>query len=186
MPRIYVADLAAYNAGRLVGEWIDLSEFDDVDDLTTKVETDILRKAKTGHEEWAIDDYEGFGGIRVGEYDSLETVLSHAQRLGDEPGKYVAWINARGESDAENFDPDCVHGPYESESAYVDDYIENCFGDLDLETVLVNAGADKPTAEALSQMLEWRDADALLRDWGNPLVSVSNGDYSVEFYEVSE
>ncbi|SRR5690242_14942694 len=35
-------------------------------------------------------------------------------RMGDQPAKYFAWIEARGVSDAENYDPGQVYGLYES------------------------------------------------------------------------
>lgn len=189
-PRIYVADLAAYNAGWLHGEWIALDGLT-VDELRERVEAILAegtrlygRETCSVHEEFAIHDYEGFGPIRVGEYDTLETVLGHAERMGDEPNKYFAWIEAGG--DAEEFDPDQVFGPYESESDYFDQWIENCYGDMDLETVLVKVGVDPRVAESLSSLIEWIDPDQFIRDQGNPLVAVRAGEYSVEYWEVAQ
>lgn len=176
-PRIYVADLAAYNAGRLNGRWIDLEEYPTVEDIERTIST-----FNTG-EEWAIHDYEGFGGIRIGEYDSLETVVAHAERLGDEPGKYIAWIAAKGE--AEGFDPDMVFGPYESPEEWLDNDIENHFGTLDLEEILTKAGIGH-----LYNYVEWRDAESYQRNVTGSstgiLTEVPTGEYSVEYYEVSE
>lgn len=191
MPRIYVADLAAYNAGYLHGEWIDLEDLtlDDVHERVQAILTEgtkrYAKETLSVHEEWAIHDYEGFGPIRVGEYDSLETIVTHVENMGDEPGKYFAWIAARGES--EGFDPDKVHGPYESESDYVDQWIDNVYGSIDLEDVLVKAGVDRRVVEGLSALIEWRDTDAILRDWDNPLTRVEVdplGSYRVDYYEV--
>lgn len=187
-PRIYVADLAEYNAGNLVGQWIDLEDaisldFAAVEWLQAVIEGEILRKHVTGHEEWAIHDYEGFGGISIGEYDSLETIVAHVERLGSEPGKYIAWINARG--DAEGFDPDLVMGPYESPDEWLDQDIENNFGTLDLEDILTKAGIGH-----LYSYIEWRDAESYQRNVTGSetgiLTEVSTGEYSREFYEVSE
>jgi antirestriction protein len=182
-PRIYVADLAEYNAGNLVGLWIDLGMFSDVEDLTSEIETHVLRKAQTGHEEWAIHGYEGFGSISVGEYDSLESVLAHAERLGENAGKYQAWINAKGE--AEGFDPDEVFGPYESPDEWLDQEIDNTFGTLDLQEILEKAGIGH-----LYNYIEWRDAASYQRNVTGSetgiLTEVSTGQYSVEYYEVAE
>jgi antirestriction protein len=54
-PRIYVADLEAYNSGRLVGEWLDLADYDNADELMDAIQ-DVLKKS--GGEEYAIHDVE--------------------------------------------------------------------------------------------------------------------------------
>ena len=71
-PRIYVADLAAYNNGKLHGVWIDATlAFDDIWEAVS----DMLANSPEGFaEEYAIHDFEGFGSYRVSEYESLESV----------------------------------------------------------------------------------------------------------------
>jgi antirestriction protein len=134
-PRIYVADLAAYNSGRLVGQWIDLEDGSDLDHdefvlwLAAVIDSEILLP---GHEEWAIHDYEGFGPITVGEYDSLDTIASHVERMGDDPAKFFAYIDAMGTYCADQYDPDTVDGPYASEEAYADEWLENTIGTVDV------------------------------------------------------
>jgi antirestriction protein len=54
-PRIYVADLEAYNNGRLTGEWLDLADYDNADELMDAIQ-DVLKKS--GGEEYAIHDVE--------------------------------------------------------------------------------------------------------------------------------
>jgi antirestriction protein len=54
-PRIYVADLEAYNNGRLAGEWLDLADYNDADELMDAIQ-DVLKKS--GGEEYAIHDVE--------------------------------------------------------------------------------------------------------------------------------
>jgi antirestriction protein len=54
-PRIYVACLAAYNSGILHGRQVDAAQ-----------------------EAWAIYDYEGFGGARIGEYAGFDSVAELA------------------------------------------------------------------------------------------------------------
>lgn len=181
MARIYVADLAAYVEGRLVGQWLDLDDYVDAGDLQYVIERDVLQP---NHEEWAIHDYEGFGPIRIDEYESLDTVMMHNSNMGDEPNKYFAWMEARG--DADGYDPDMVFGPYESESDYFDQWLDSCYGAMDVETVLTNVGVDPCTAQSLSYILQWVDADRFVRDSGNPLVEIRTGEYSREFYEVEQ
>ena len=54
-PRIYVADLEAYNSGRLTGEWLDLGDYNNADELMDAIQ-DVLKKS--GGEEYAIHDVE--------------------------------------------------------------------------------------------------------------------------------
>ena len=75
-PCIYVACLAAYNNGYLHGAWIDAAQepwsiYDDVKIM-------LAASPITGAEEWAIHDYEGFGGVRIEEYTGFERVSALA------------------------------------------------------------------------------------------------------------
>ena len=155
-PRIYVADLAARNNGDLIGQWIDLDAGMDVDDLTSIIETKVLLP---GNEEWSVDDYEGFGTIRLNEHVSLDTVLAHVERMDDDPGKYFAWVANVGQDYADGYDADKVDGPYASLSEWFDGYIENVFGSYDLAEVLTDNGMDKRAAASLAELVTWIDAD---------------------------
>ena len=62
--RIYIACLESYNAGRLVGAWLDLTDFVDCDAL------EVAAKAAIKGEEWAIHDHEGWYNL-IGEYTGL-------------------------------------------------------------------------------------------------------------------
>ena len=64
-PRIYVADLEAYNSGRLVGEWLDLADYDNADELMDAIQ-DVLKKS--GGEEYAIHDVEYIPRSMYSEY----------------------------------------------------------------------------------------------------------------------
>lgn len=68
--RIYVACLAAYNAGRLHGAWIDASS--DVDEMQEAIDAMLKASPAPGAEEWAIHDYEDLPDL--GEYPGLERV----------------------------------------------------------------------------------------------------------------
>lgn len=63
--KIYVADLAEYNNGRLVGKWLDLSDYSsgaEVMEAIQEMLDEQTKKDKYGdvHEEYAIHDFEGF------------------------------------------------------------------------------------------------------------------------------
>lgn len=66
-PKIYVACLASYNSGILYGEWIDVNQ--SVDEISDQIKTMLVGSSIENAEEWAIHDYEGFGAIRLGEYE---------------------------------------------------------------------------------------------------------------------
>lgn len=70
--RIYVADLAAYNNGKLHGVWIDATL--DADDMQDQVNDMLKNSPEEYAEEWALHDYEGFGSYRLSEYEGLESV----------------------------------------------------------------------------------------------------------------
>lgn len=75
-PRIYVACLAAYNAGRLHGTWLDVG--DDVGLLQDGVNAMLARSPEPDAEEWAIHDYEGFASNSLSEHTGLEQVIELA------------------------------------------------------------------------------------------------------------
>jgi len=76
-PRIYVACLASYNAGILHGEWIDLDQ--DIDDIWKEIRNMLASSPEECAEEWAIHDYEGFGSLRISEYEGIEAVHQYAE-----------------------------------------------------------------------------------------------------------
>lgn len=78
IPRIYVACLSAYNAGKLHGRWMPC---DDVDTLQDSIKTMLEASPEPDAEEWAIHDYEGFGSASLSEYQSLETVTAMAELI---------------------------------------------------------------------------------------------------------
>ena len=64
-PKIYVADLEAYNNGRLSGVWLDLTDYNDADELMEAI-NDFLKTS--GGEEYAIHDVENIPSNIYSEY----------------------------------------------------------------------------------------------------------------------
>ncbi|OHC63372.1 MAG: antirestriction protein [Pseudomonadales bacterium RIFCSPLOWO2_02_FULL_63_210] len=81
--RIYVADLAAYNAGHLHGAWIDATQ--DMDDIQAQVNAMLAASPVEGAEEYAIHDFEGFDGYPLGEYEGLQTAHEIACFIEEHP-----------------------------------------------------------------------------------------------------
>ncbi len=69
-PRIYVACLAAYNAGILHGEWINATQ--EPDQIWSGIRNILQSSPIANAEEYAIHDYEGFEGIGLSEYSGME------------------------------------------------------------------------------------------------------------------
>ena len=69
-PKLYIADLAAYNNGKLHGVWIDAT--DDIDCINEQIQTMLSYSPEPDAEEYAIHDYDNFGSIRLSEYESLQ------------------------------------------------------------------------------------------------------------------
>lgn len=65
-PRIYVACLAAYNAGQLHGEWIYADR--EAHEILVDIKSMLERSPQSCAEEWAVHDYEGFSSISLGEW----------------------------------------------------------------------------------------------------------------------
>ena len=70
VPRIYVACLASYNAGTLHGEWIEASQ--SADEIHKEIQSMLRRSREPIAEEWAIHDYEYFGGYELSEWESID------------------------------------------------------------------------------------------------------------------
>lgn len=81
--KIYVADLAAYNAGTLHGVWINAT--DDPDDIQEQVNAMLAASPQDDAEEYAIHDYEGFDGYTLSEYEGLESAHEIACFIDDYP-----------------------------------------------------------------------------------------------------
>src|SRR5687768_7754754 len=83
-PRIYVACLAAYNAGTLHGEWLDADQ--SAEELHEAIRGMLSKSPKPGAEEWAIHDYHNFGDIKLSEHESLENVAALAELITEHDG----------------------------------------------------------------------------------------------------
>ena len=80
-PRIYVACLASYNAGRLHGRWLDATQ--EADELREEIKLMLEDSPVPRAEEWAIHDHEGFSPLKLGEHADLETVSLAAQLIAE-------------------------------------------------------------------------------------------------------
>ena len=123
-PRIYVASLSDYNAGRLHGAWLDAAQ--EPDALWAGINEMLARSPEPGAEEWAIHDYEAFCGVRLGEYESIESVSKIALGIAEHGPAFGAWADYLGRSSWEDLDrfEDCYQGRWDSVSDYAEDFLD--------------------------------------------------------------
>lgn len=123
-PRIYVACLASYNNGVLHGSWVDADR--NVSELQADIVAMLASSPTPEAEEWAIHDYDGFGGYEPGEYEQLETVSRVATGIAEHGEPFAAYVEWAGTSEeaTQDFGNHYV-GTYESAEAWARDVAED-------------------------------------------------------------
>lgn len=127
-PRVWVGCLACYNAGHLVGEWVDADEAGDFVPC---------RRTEYGspHEEWWCMDHEGFGAWLSGECSPMEAqriaeTIAAIRADGVNPDAVAAWSGDVGpdvdEWDAPTSDAfsDAYFGEWDSFKDYAEDFAD--------------------------------------------------------------
>jgi len=130
-PRIYVASLSDYNAGRLHGCWMDANQ--PVEDIRGEIARMLAQSSEPPAEEWAIHDYENFGTLRLSEFEDLER-LAEIAGLMDEHGLLFAELVSHI-GDTSNVDEarrcmeEAYRGAFDSLADYAGDFIEECYSE---------------------------------------------------------
>lgn len=126
-PRIYVASLSDYNAGRLHGVWIDCDQT--ADEIGDEVQEMLARSTEPGAEEYAIHDHENWSGLPIGEWTTLEQIAEWAELLTEHGPAFAAYM--LNDPTAEDFE-ESYQGEWRSEQDYAQDLAED-MGDLPTE-----------------------------------------------------
>ena len=143
--RIYVACLAAYNAGYLHGRWIDAER--GVSHIWNEVNAMLTASPIEEAEEWVIHDYEGFEGVSISEWEGFESVTNIAEFIsehGELGGQLIAHYG--GVEEAKSALEDHYAGEYKSVSDFVQEMTEQ-------------------TTEIPDSLIYYIDWDAMARDW---------------------
>lgn len=120
-PQIWVGCLAAYNNGKLHGEWIDANQ--DAEDLLEDIKAMLAKSPVPNAEEWQIFEYEDFGAIKVDKDEKLETIAKWAEatvRYGL-PYTLWAWENHHYKHEPDDFDG-IFYGHYSSLAEFAKEY----------------------------------------------------------------
>jgi antirestriction protein len=126
-PRIYVACLAAYNGGRLHGEWIDVDQ--SADEIHEAIKQMLSQSPEPSAEEWAIHDHENFQGIEIGESASIETVVDIAALLREHDGVgAIAYNHFSDLDEARKALAEQYYGEWSSLADWAEDYLKDTGG----------------------------------------------------------
>tara|TARA_R100001244_G_scaffold119887_1_gene89460 strand:+ start:48 stop:608 length:561 start_codon:yes stop_codon:yes gene_type:complete len=150
-PKIYVANLAAYNSGRMVGDWVTPTDYETFDDFNK-----AIQKATRYADEIAVHDYD-YLPSSMGEYPNLEGLYDFCDQIEDSPmclDALIAYADYMGD-DLTNFSFDDAEELYGGEWDSFKEYAENY-----CEMV-----GDAAEIEKLPQNLQYHfDMDSYARD----------------------
>jgi antirestriction protein len=123
---IYIADLAAYNAGKPHGIWLDAMQ--PPADLYCAIETMLTHSSELQAKDWLIYGYIGFEGYTVGESADLEEIHAVACLI-DEYGALAAKLleegGANNAEEAKRMLKDGYYGCFDTVASYVQQFIED-------------------------------------------------------------
>lgn len=88
--RVYIACLAAYNAGTMHGEWIDMDGMD-ADDLRDRIADMLRRSPCPTAEEWAVLGYDNFPDL--GRFPGAERLAEVADAIAEHGPAMRAWLS---------------------------------------------------------------------------------------------
>lgn len=136
--RIYVACLSSYNSGTLHGRWIDATQ--GVEHIREEVATMLAESKHEPHEEWAIHDFEGFGNIKLSEYESFDRVADLADAIEEHGEPFIAFHSNQGmddDVDVEKFQ-ESYRGEYASLTDYAEEFIDGCYSLKEIPDIIRN------------------------------------------------
>jgi antirestriction protein len=123
----------------------------------------LLRNSHTpGAEEWAIMDYDGFGGYKVDEWTSFATVSLIAQGVAEHGEAYAAWAEYTGDTSGTLLEPEQFHEHYQGEFDSVQDYVEYILKETGIDEELDRAL--KVIPESVRRYVQV-DMEMMARDW---------------------
>lgn len=131
-PKVWIGCLASYNAGRLIGEWVDATDVDEMGEAQARVAAEAVKAAKAEKEyplyfgdpeEFFIADYDGFGDLAstLGEYPSYETVARIGALIEEHGEAFIGFVDTC-EPDLETVTEDDFYEAYRGQHSSEEDY----------------------------------------------------------------
>lgn len=130
-PRIYVASLSDYNAGRLHGAWINANQ--EAEELQEAINQILSESKQPIAEEWAIHDYEGFEPVPLSEYESIAHVSALGQGIAEHGTAFAHWAAYIGSDQWQHLGAfeDAFVGQWSSTSEFAESLLEDMGVDID-------------------------------------------------------
>jgi antirestriction protein len=123
----------------------------------------LLRNSLTpGAEEWAVMDYDGFGGYKVEEWTSFSTISLIAQGVAEHGDAYAAWVEYVGDTSGRLLEPEAFYEDYQGEFDSVHDYVEQYLEETGIQQELDRALEVIP--ESIRRYVQV-DVEMMARDW---------------------
>jgi antirestriction protein len=88
---VWAGALSAYNSGILHGEWLQADV--EPEELWDGVHRVLQTSPQPNEEEFGIFDHEGFQGIHLGEFESVERVTTLARLVAEHGEAFACWYN---------------------------------------------------------------------------------------------
>jgi antirestriction protein len=130
-PRIYVASLSDYAMGRFHGRWIDANQ--DAKAIRAAIASMLEESKKPLAEEWAIHDSENFGGLRLSNHESIETLAEVASLIAEYGQLFAALVEHFGGLANFEIAKRCIEcgyrGPFACVAEYAHDFVHHRYGD---------------------------------------------------------
>jgi antirestriction protein len=124
-PQIYVACLAAYNAGKLHGSWINATQ--EVEKIHQEILKMLSNSPIPNAEEWAIYCH-NFGTLTLSENEDLEVVQSMAVFLVEHGPLGAGLLGYYGDIDsARNAMENHYEGEYENQLEFAIQLFDDCY-----------------------------------------------------------
>ena len=162
-PRIYVASLSDYNAGRMLGDWIVLTG--DPDETHEAIAAMLATSQEPGAEEWALHDHDGWAPFDVSEHANIEALNVIAAGIIEYGPAFAAWAdNYHGHHPvAADIDPAEFDDDYLGEWESVEAYAENLLEDIGIYDAIAKAVGEslalycQPDIEMLAYEMQFGD-----------------------------
>jgi antirestriction protein len=133
-PKIYVANLEAYNNGRMVGDWVTPTDYASYDDFNQ-----AIQKATKYADEIAVHDYD-YLPSSMGEYPDIEGIYDFCHQIENSYlclDALIAYAEYMCDSDVTkiNFDDaeDLYCGKYNHFQDYAEYYFDECGDGAEIE-----------------------------------------------------
>jgi antirestriction protein len=186
---VWIGCLAAYNAGRLHGEWVDATDLDTLAEAQKRV----LRTSPVPYaEEPYIGDYNAFGSACVsllGEYPQLDDVVKIANALEEHGDAFRAWVELSDSTDAdelvERF-PEVYRGEWESRREFAQETVNELgWANVPAQPLTIEGTGryPAPTINVIEELSSYLDWDAIARELFMGSYSAVEVDYKTYVFE---